>query len=316
MISIIVPIYNIENYLPVCVESLLKQSREDLEILLVDDGSTDGSGALCDAYARRDARVRVIHKANGGLSDARNAGLDAARGQWLLFVDGDDYLVPDAVERLVPLAEPDLDFIQFLYRETDGSWLPENQSANPRICENQREMFEKLYEMGGVYASSCTKLWNRRVFEGLRFQRGTLHEDEELLNRALPRCRKVVYTDLVLYGYVMRAGSIIHSAFRPKQMDVFPIMERRTAVLEELGLDALARQTRGRMFQTALWQYCLARRNGFSAEAAGLKRRILELADMSDLPMTGQYRMVYRLAGKFPAAVELYYFVRRLVGKT
>lgn len=314
MVSIIVPVYNIENYLPRCAESLLGQTYKDLEILLVDDGSKDGSGASCDSYAAKDSRVRVIHKENGGLSDARNAGLDAARGEWVLFVDGDDYLAPDAVERLLPFAEGD--FVQFHYQETDGTWLPGEQTANETVYTDPKEMFARLYEKGGVYASSCTKLWNRQVFEGVRFQKGTLHEDEELLNRVLPKCKKAVYTDLVLYGYVMRSGSIVHSDFKPKQMDIFPIMEERTAVLEALGLAQLARQTRSGMLQTAAWQYCLARRGGFRQEAAALKARVCALAKVPGLELSGQYKALYRAAGMTPAAVDLYYFVRRVCGKS
>ena len=316
MVTIIVPVYNISEYLPVCVKSLLDQTVSDLEIILVDDGSTDGSGDLCDAYAREDSRIRVIHKVNGGLSDARNAGLDAAKGEWLLFVDGDDYLVPDAVEQLVPFAEPDVDFVQFHYQETDGTWLSEKQIAYPQICTDPKEMFQQLYEKGGVYASSCTKLWNKRIFKDIRFKKGILHEDEELLNRILPNCHKAVYTDLVLYGYVMRTGSIVHSSFKPRQMDIFPIMERRVAVLEEIGLDMLAQQTRAKIFQTAVWQYCLARKNGFRKETKQLKQRIVNSAKETNLPLSGQYRILHRLARTSPITINLYYFVRKITGKT
>ena len=124
MVSIIVPVYNTSEYLTACVESLRKQTCPDIEIILVDDGSTDGSGQLCDRYADLDPRIQVIHKCNGGLSSARNAGLVAARGQWVLFVDGDDYLANGAVSKLLELAaqHPDADFIQFHYQETFFFW--------------------------------------------------------------------------------------------------------------------------------------------------------------------------------------------------
>ena len=124
MVSIIVPVYNIERYLPQCMNSLFAQTAPDFEVILVDDGSTDGSAALCDQYAKQDARVQVIHKKNGGLSSARNAGLDAATRLYLLFLDGDDYLAPSAIQSLLEIASAnaDFDFIQFQYAETDGSW--------------------------------------------------------------------------------------------------------------------------------------------------------------------------------------------------
>lgn len=316
MVTVIVPVYNIKNYLPHCVKSLLGQSCGDIEILLVDDGSTDGSGALCDSLAASDRRITAIHKANGGLSDARNAGLDRAKGQWILFVDGDDYLAPNAVERLLEYADPETDFVQFLYQETEETgWQPDPvQPANPAVCRQTRQMFERLYDLGGVAASSCTKLWNRRAFDGVRFQKGILHEDEELLNRVLPRCRKVVYTDLVLYGYVTRSGSIVHSAFKPKQMDVFPIMEARIRVLTELGFEDLVLRTQSRMALTALLRFCDAKRGGFRAEAGQLKARFLELCRVEGLPLTGQYGLVCRLSKMIPVTPELYYLLRRVCG--
>ena len=105
LISVIVPVYKVEAFLPKCVNSILNQTYKNLEILLVDDGSPDGSGALCDAYARQDSRVRVIHKKNGGLSDARNAGIEAAAGDYLAFVDSDDWLEPDTYEVMLSAAE-------------------------------------------------------------------------------------------------------------------------------------------------------------------------------------------------------------------
>lgn len=318
MVSIIVPVYNIKEYLPRCARSLLGQTCPDLEILLVDDGSTDGSGEICDALAKEDGRIRVIHKENGGLSDARNAGLDAAAGQWILFVDGDDYLVPEAVERVLEQAREGVDFVQFHYYETeDRTWQGSpGQPACPKEETDNAQMWHRLYELGGVAASSCTKLWNRRVFEGARFQKGILHEDEELLNRVLPKCRKVIYTNLVLYGYFMRPGSIVHSGFRKKSMDVFPILEARTGILKELGCEELARETCARLFCTAAWQYCLARKGGFRQETAELKNKLLTLAKEPGLALSGQYKLLYQLSKITSGAPALYYLLRRVTGKT
>lgn len=318
MVSIIVPVYNIKEYLAGCMESLQKQTCPDLEIILVDDGSTDGSGALCDGYATQDTRIRVVHKENGGLSSARNAGLEVATGQWILFVDGDDYLAQNAIEQLLTVVReyPDTDFVQFWYQETDGSWQPDNQPSEQIVLTEVPDFFRRLYDLGGVAASSCTKLFRKELFETLRFQDGIRHEDEELMTRLLPVCRKAVYTGLVLYGYVVRQGSIIHSGFSPKSMDIFPIMDQRIQVLQQLDCGELVLETQRRMFQTAAWQYCLARKNGFTKETAQLKQRILALTAVSNLPLEGQYRILHRLAGVTPAAVDLYYFIRRLSGKT
>lgn len=316
MVSIIVPVYNIKAYLPGCMESLLGQTDPDLEILLVDDGATDGSGELCDAYARRDPRVRVIHKPNGGLSSARNAGLDAASGEWILFVDGDDYLAKTAVEQLLAVAgdQKDADFIQFLYAETDGSWQPETVEPEQTAVTAVPDFFRQLYSLGGVAASACTKLFRRGLFASLRFKEGIRQEDEELMTRLLPECRKAVYTNLVLYGYVMRQGSIIHSGFSPRSMDVFGVMEERIPVLERFGCGELVAETRRRMFRTALGLYCLARAGGHGREAAELKDRVLALTG-TDLALTGKERIVHALAGRCQLAVDGYYLARRIFRK-
>ena len=317
MVSIIVPVYNIRSYLPHCVKSLLGQTYGDIEIILVDDGSTDGSDKLCDSLAASDRRIFAIHKPNGGLSDARNAGLDRARGQWVLFVDGDDYLAPRAVELLMKEAEKDVDFVQFLYHETeDTDWLPhEEQAAQSEVCTDNAVMWHRLYELGGVAASSCTKLWNARIFEKTRFQKGILHEDEELMNRVLPHCRKAVYTKLELYGYVFRHGSIVHSAFKPKQMDVFPIMERRIQVLRGLGHEDLVLTTQSRLFLTALLMFGRAKKAKAKEEAKILKKRLKKLAKVKGLELSGQFGLVYKLCKVFPGTPELYFCVRRLCGK-
>ena len=318
MVSIIVPVYNIKEYLLRCVESLVGQSFGDLEILLVNDGSTDGSGELCDQLAQTDSRIRVIHKKNGGLSDARNAGLDAAEGEWILFVDGDDYLVHDAVERLLELTSEDVDFVQFFYHETaDTNWQPpRDQQANPQIVTDPVQMWRWRYQKGGVGASSCTKLWNQRIFRGVRFRKGIIHEDEELLNQVLPKCRKVVYTDLTLYGYVMRSGSIVNSGFRKSRMDIFPILQERLEILESLDCRELVMETWCWQFHSATQLYYSARRSGFREDAAWLKKKLLELAKKPGLPLCGQYKPLYKLSKITSVAPALYYLLRRVTGKT
>ena len=319
MVSIIVPVYNIQQYLTNCVESLFAQMYDEIEIILVDDGSTDGSGQFCDRFAEQDDRIRVIHKENGGLSSARNAGLDAASGQYILFLDGDDYLAPNAVSRLMDLAKKDdeVDFIQFQYAETDGSWLPDpNQQANAQLCTDSREMFRYLYQKGGVAASACTKLYRASLFESLRFREGIVHEDEELITRLLPVCHRVIYTQLVLYGYVMRGGSIVRDRFSPHKLDVFKIMDERAEALEHLGYDEFIPETRSRQFHTAAMLYCQARRAGDTASAALLRDRLKNLSESRIIPLTGQYRLLYNLTRLTARAPELYYQIRRLCGKS
>lgn len=319
MTSIIVPVYNIENYLPQCMDSLFAQTDLDFEIILVDDGSTDGSGLLCDQYAMRDTRVRVIHKGNGGLSSARNAGLNVAEGAYILFLDGDDYLASNAIQILMEIvdATADFDFIQFHYAETDGSWQANPmQAANAWNCTEPHEMFQYIYQYGGVAASACTKLYRASLFKKLRFKEGISHEDEELVTRLIPQCHCVIYTDLVLYGYVMRGGSIIHGGFNSHKLDVLDIMDERADVLHELGYEELVHETHSRQFRTAANLYCQARRAGTPDLAERLRAKLNELAKEQTLLLSGQYWLLYHLTRLTEYAPELYYCIRRVCRKT
>ena len=218
-VSIVVPIYNVEAYLPRCVDSLLGQDMPDIEILLVDDGSPDGCGTLCDAYAARDARVQAFHKPNGGLSDARNYGLDRARGTYVLFVDSDDYLEPDACSSLLAdaAAAPDM---------VIGKTLPEFSSAAmerfERIAANRfachvpytgRDYLTGCLEGGALRVEVWRTLYRRAflVENDLRFCKGIAHEDEEFTPRALLAAQTVVLTDHAFYHYDnTRMGSIMN----------------------------------------------------------------------------------------------------------
>lgn len=317
-ISVIIPIYNVSAFLSKTVHSVCTQTEQNLEILLVDDGSTDGSGVLCDEFASADNRIRVIHKQNGGLSSARNAGLDVATGDYILFLDGDDYLAPNAAELLLDVAAKHelFDFIQFYYTETDGSWTADpRQEANARLCSDVKDMFRYLYAKGGVAASACTKLYRRTLLDDLRFQEGITHEDEEFITRLLPRCKNVVYTELALYGYVMREGSIVHKPFHPHKMDIFPIMDERIVVLNTYGLYDLVAEARKGQFMTAARLYCEARRDGYATEQKALMEQAKRLTANQNLPLTGQYRLLFELMKWNKYAIELYCQVRRLLGK-
>lgn len=321
-VSIIVPVYNVAAYLPKTAASVRSQTEPDIEIILVDDGSTDHSGQLCDQYAAEDPRIRVIHKENGGLSSARNAGLNIASGEFIWFIDGDDYVAPNAVQDLLKILDAQvgrskIDFIQFQYQEVcDDTWSPGTQGTSAELCTEPHEMFRRLYQIGGVAASSCTKLFRRELFNSVRFQEGLRHEDEQLLTKLLPNCHGVLYTNLVLYAYVMRQDSIVHSKFSPHSLDIFHIMEERISVLNELTMPDLVLETKRRLFQTAAMQYCLARRGGFEEESLELKRRLIELAKEPGLGLSSQYRLLYLLTKFTGTAPELYYQFRKLCGKS
>ena len=215
-ISIIVPIYNVEGYLDRCVKSLLEQTCSSLEILLVDDGSSDRCPEICDSWAKKDSRIRVIHKLNGGLSDARNVGIEEAQGEYLLFVDSDDHIAEKACEVLLKSAERnkadivccnfflDFGFYQEL-RSMPVEWISKQLSGAEGL-----EMFLRSQEIWLVVA--WNKLYRRSLFftdERVRFPVGRLHEDEFTSYRLLYQSKKTVFVKEPLYYYVQREGSIM-----------------------------------------------------------------------------------------------------------
>ena len=216
-VSVIIPVYNVEKYLRDCVDSVLAQTYTDLEIILVDDGSPDNCGAICDEYAARDSRIKVIHKENGGLSDARNAGLDIARGEYIYFVDSDDYIKPETVKRLVKRCEQENADIVYCNAETvyedfeDKDYI-ENiiRKNNYRTAKGAAVLAAHL-KHDDYWACAYLHLLRRDFIEknDLRFLKGIMHEDELFTPVAYVRAERVAYIDEALYVRRLRAGSII-----------------------------------------------------------------------------------------------------------
>ena len=224
LISIIVPVYKVEEYLAACIDSICSQTYPHLEILLVDDGSPDRCGSMCDAYATRDSRIKVIHKENGGLSDARNAGLEKVTGDYVIFVDSDDWIAPDYVEKSLNLAmryQADIVACDFLETEDDKKERESIESAStaPVVVLTQEEallawLYRKYY---GVTA--WAKMYSRRCVQGVCFPVGKLHEDVGTTYRIFLQAERTVYLDEKLYYYRQRAGSIVNSGFNHHRLD-------------------------------------------------------------------------------------------------
>lgn len=215
IISIIVPVYKVEPYLNKCVDSIVGQTCGDLDIILVDDGSPDRCPALCDEWAERDSRIRVLHRENGGLSDARNAGIDAAAGKYLLFVDSDDYIKPDACEKLLGYAEAhggDLDIvIGDAEIDIDGRLVhPKHRPETIGVVMSGPEYLKSELPPFKIYPQAWLRMYRTGFLRanGLYFRKGRLHEDNEFLPRVFIPAQRVVYTGICFYHYNKRSGSI------------------------------------------------------------------------------------------------------------
>lgn len=235
-ISVIVPVYGVEQWLPACVESILAQTFADFELILVDDGSPDNCPALCDGYAAKDERVRVIHRENGGLSAARNTGLDAVAGEYICFVDSDDVIAPRYLELLLS-AGADV---------AQCGFCRENMLADDAVFERLtgREMSLRMHnDAEGACTVAWNRLWRRSVWGDLRFPEGKLHEDEFTTWRGFWAAETCAVTDAPLYYYRQRSGSIMDGGFTPRRMDAVDALRERAAFYRaqgDLELAALA----------------------------------------------------------------------------
>lgn len=212
MVSIIIPVYNVQDYLARCVDSVLTQTYTDLEIILVDDGSIDISGDICDEYALHDARVRVIHKENGGLSDARNAGLDVARGNYVAFIDADDYVHPSFVELLLKtINETGAQIAVSTWQELkDGDKPRKVKTKRPRCTIlTQEEAISSVFYQKKFNHSACSRIFETQLFNNLRFPEGMLYEDLAIIYPLLCKVEKVALINTPMYYYMHRQGSII-----------------------------------------------------------------------------------------------------------
>lgn len=212
MFSVIIPVYNVEIYLPQCLESLQSQTMGQFEAILVDDGSTDNCGQICDAWAKKDKRFRVIHKTNGGLSSARNFGINLAVGDYICFLDSDDFVSRSYFSSLREcIAWTNADCIMF-----NGYYFIEKEKT--KIIQHSGiiepisgiSLMNRMIQSRNLWAPVCFYCYKRSILQnnGLRFKEGILSEDEEFTPRALLCCNKTIYLDECIYNYVFRANSI------------------------------------------------------------------------------------------------------------
>lgn len=285
-VTLIVPIYKVEEYLPACLDSILAQTMRDFELILVDDGSPDNCGAICDAYAARDSRVRVIHQKNAGVSAARNAGLDVARGEYISFIDGDDRIAPGFLECLL---EPGTDIAQCGVAAVSEN-LAESASFETVTA---RVMAFQMYRNDRLpFVIVCNKLWRRDVLKGLRFPVGSRYEDEAFVWKAYEAANSFAVTDAALYDYRQRDGSFTNQHFIPQRLDAVKVLQERAEYYKANGDEelfmmtqaALCHQLRGYMPDIrralpqvagryrALMRRCY--RDVMSSRSCGIKKRL------------------------------------------
>ncbi len=225
-ISIIVPIYNVREYLPSCVDSLLANDTRDCEIILVDDGATDGCGVLCDQYAREHPElIRVVHQDNGGLGAARNTGIEAAAGEWLLCVDSDDKIHPGTLAALKSAATPDLDVVGFQFFADNGVDPPTPQTAYP--APGAAFTLEQRKDYLLAPPSAWMRMWRKALFldNGIRYPSKVWYEDIRTTVKLEAAARRILILPDSFYYYLSRPGSIMNNSKLDRNREIFLAMD-------------------------------------------------------------------------------------------
>lgn len=268
LISVIVPVYKVEPYLDKCISSIVNQTYKNLEIILVDDGSPDNCPAMCDAWAEKDSRIRVIHKTNGGLSDARNAGMAVATGELMAFVDSDDWIAPDMYEHLYRrLAEDNSDIaacgVQMIWEDK----TPSRALTREGSCVlNQEEAMQAIIEESWLKQPVWYKLYKTALVRDILFPKGKYHEDVFWSYQAVGRAQRVSVLDHIGYYYLQRGGSIMGEGYSLKRLDAVEAKVQRCAYIQE-RLPALSPLAVKDLWFTCIYQGQLALRALDKAEA-------------------------------------------------
>lgn len=242
MISVVVPVYNMEKFLARCLDSLLVQTLIDFEILLIDDGSTDNSAEICKKYAEKDSRIQYIYKQNGGLSDARNAAVKIAKGEYITFIDSDDYVHHTYLEYLLTLCEKyDADIASCIHFETSEDACVYNVSEEKVLSMSGKEACKRMVtDLAPVLTAACGKLYRTSIVKKYEFPYGRLHEDVATTYKFYLDAEKVVYSYKELYAYYQHPNSIMHRVSDKKVEDELWALSDRAQTVQKCGENQLA----------------------------------------------------------------------------
>lgn len=229
-VSVIVPIYNVERYLRRCVKTLIAQNYSNVEILLIDDGSTDRSPLICDELANEDTRIKVYHIENSGLSGARNYGIERSKGEYIFFIDSDDYVREGLIENMVLVAnENNADIVQFNYQKKYSNSKKNNWEDihGKYTIYSHDDALQKCLDYKQINIMVWNKMYKKDLFANLRFPVGKIHEDEYILPYVIDLANKCIVTKDVYYAYLQRENSIMHSLNIKKELTYLDIFDKR-----------------------------------------------------------------------------------------
>lgn len=254
LISVIVPIYNVEKYLSKCIDSIINQTYKNLEIILVDDGSPDNCPKICDEYEKKDSRIKVIHKENGGLSDARNAGMKIAKGEYISFIDSDDFISENFINilyRNLSVSKCDIaecDIVKFVEDENPVEQLSDKK---PLVVDTEKGLSMLIAE-NEFHQYVTNKLYKSELIKGIYFEKGKLHEDEFWTYRIFGRARSICKIYDVMYFYFQRQNSIMGVSFNLKRLDSLEAKVQRQKYIDK-NYPSVANQAKIDLFGTCIF---------------------------------------------------------------
>lgn len=292
LISVIVPIYKVENFLRDCVESILRQTYSNYELILVDDGSPDNCGQICDSYAKNDKRIKVIHKKNGGLSDARNAGLDIAQGEYVTFIDSDDIIWEGYLEILIKNAlKYNADIVQ---GELTNSLKELGGKADKsEMLLNGKEIFRKFLLCKGFDVYIWKNLYSRHLFRDIRFPVGRINEDNLTIYKLYFEAQRAVYIPRIIYFYRINPNGIMHSKFNKRRFELLSVEDEIVSYLGE-NADKYIQEIKCYGMRVQIWIYhaCLlaGEEDTFQKEMQELRKSLTE-TDLKNPYLETKFRM-------------------------
>lgn len=313
MISVIVPVYNVEKYVGKCIESILQQTYTDFELILVNDGSTDKSGEICSKYSKIDKRIKLINQANGGLSSARNVGIDVCAGDYITFIDSDDYISKCMLQELYEClsdAVADIAMCSFKRVKENDVVTEKIESINPELIDS-KECFRRIYTAkADEFTVAWGKLYKKELFKGLRYPEGKIHEDEFVTYKLFAQAEKIVYLDVALYYYLIREQSIMHAAFSRKSLVRLEAYSERINYFENIGESKLAAMAAQRFIDKSAEYYTLMRdndKNDIRTQAINLYNKYY----MSFKCETLREKIIIKTFVKCLGAFWIYYYIIR-----
>ena len=316
-LSIIVPVYKVEKQLEQCIRSILNQSFTNFELILVDDGSPDKCGEICDEYEKKDKRIKVIHKKNGGLSDARNAGLDIAKGKYIGFVDSDDIIHPEMYERMYNFINKyNVDIVQCKFKKfksiEDINKLSNINNTNIEYYTSKEAIMDMI-DNNKINVNTWNKLYKRELFENERFPKGKIHEDEFLTYKLMYKSNKVAYINEELYYYYQNDNGIMNGSNLIKRLDRIEALEERSNFFLKNGDKDLYNKSNTALFFALNKLYFIFKRNKQLRKEEQyinlLKDKIIKTASIlsDNVYLSKQNIKIVNLINKSKIFINIYY---------